>query len=142
MTDISVTPPAGGSETRTHRKLFVNLPVKDLDRSVTFFTALGFGFDAAYTDERAAAMEVNQEAFVMLLVEDFFSTFTGKPVPATNEVVMALSATSPAEVDELVRKALAAGGSSAQDPVSDGPMYGWSFLDPDGHQWELIHMEL
>ena len=140
MTDISVTPPVDGPGAATNRTIFVNLPVKDLARSVAFFSALGFGFDADFTDERATAMVVNHDAFVMLLVEDFFSTFTGTAVPATSEVVMALSASSPEEVDQLVRTALASGGSRAQDPVSDGPMYGWSFLDPDGHQWELIHM--
>jgi uncharacterized protein len=122
------------------RKIFVNLPVKDLARSVGFFTELGFVFNPAFTDERAAAMVVSDEAFVMLLVEEFFTTFTGKPVPTTNEVVVALSADSPDEVDHLVAKALAAGGSKAQDRVADGPMYGWSFLDPDGHHWELIYL--
>jgi len=122
--------------------MFVNLPVQDLDRAVTFFTALGFRFSPQFTDERAAAMVVNEEAFVMLLVQDFFTMFTGQPVPATSEVVVALSASSPDEVDELVARALAAGGAQAQDKVSDGPMYGWSFLDPDGHHWELIHLAL
>jgi uncharacterized protein len=122
------------------RQVFVNLPVRDLRRSVAFFTALGFAFRPDFTDHRATAMAVNDEAFVMLLVEDFFTTFTGQPVPGTREVVLALSAGSREEVDGLVQRALAAGGSRAQDPISDGPMYGWSFLDPDGHQWELIHM--
>jgi len=124
------------------RTVFVNLPVKDLDRSVGFFTALGFTFNDRFTDERATAMVLNDEAFVMLLVEDFFTTFTGKSVPSPSEVVIALSAESPAEVDDLVTRALAAGGAPAQDRIVDGPMYGWSFLDPDGHHWELIHMEL
>ena len=124
------------------RMIFVNLPVQDLDRSVAFFTALGFGFDAGFTDARAAAMVVNDEAFVMLLAREFFSTFTGQPVPPTREVVLALSAGSADEVDELVGRALVSGGAKAQDKISDGPMYGWSFLDPDGHQWELIHMAL
>ena len=122
------------------RKVFVNLPVRDLDRSVAFFTSLGFAFHPQFIDHRATAMVVNDDAFVMLLVEDFFTTFTGQPVPATREVVIALSASSPAEVDDLVGRALAAGGAEAQDQVSDGVMYGWSFLDPDGHHWELIHM--
>jgi predicted lactoylglutathione lyase len=124
------------------RKVFVNLPVRDLRRSVAFFTALGFTFDGESTDERATAMVVNGDAFVMLLVEDFFTTFTGTPVPATSEVVIALSAGSADEVDDLVARALEAGGTRAQDKVRDGPMYGWSFLDPDGHHWELIHMDL
>ncbi|MBW8749991.1 MAG: VOC family protein [Propionibacteriales bacterium] len=122
--------------------MFVNLPVKDLDLSVRFFTGLGFTFNPDFTDERATAMIVNEEAFVMLLVEDFFTTFTGKPVPSPSEVVIALSAESPGEVDDLVERALASGGAKAQERIADGPMYGWSFLDPDGHHWELIHMDL
>jgi uncharacterized protein len=123
------------------RKVFVNLPVRDLDRSMAFFRALGFAFRPEFTDDRATAMVLNDDAFVMLLVEDFFTTFTGQPVPATSETVLALSAGSPAEVDDLVGRALAAGGGRAQDPVRDGPLYGWSFLDPDGHHWELIHLD-
>ncbi len=126
----------------TPRTVFVNLPVKDLDLSVRFFTGLGFTFNPDFTDERATAMIVNEEAFVMLLVEDFFTTFTGKPVPSPSEVVIALSAESPGEVDDLVERALASGGAKAQERIADGPMYGWSFLDPDGHHWELIHMDL
>jgi uncharacterized protein len=137
MTDSSVTAPVPRA-----RKIFVNLPVRDLDRAVVFFTELGFGFDAAFTDRRAAAMAVNDDAFVMLLEEDYFSTFTGQPVPTTREAVVALSADSPEEVDDLVTRALAAGGAPAQDRISDGALYGWSFLDPDGHQWELIHLDL
>jgi predicted lactoylglutathione lyase len=124
-----------------NRKIFVNLPVTDLDRSVGFFTGLGFTFNAQFTDDRAGAMVISEDAFVMLLVEDFFRTFTGTPAAQSSEVVIALSAGSPAEVDDLVARALASGGAPAQDKISDGPMYGWSFLDPDGHHWELIHMD-
>lgn len=141
MTDNSVEAD-GGATPGPSRKVFVNLPVRHLDRSVAFFTGLGFRFDPGFTDERAAAMVVNDDAFVMLLVEDFFSTFTGQPVPRTREAVIALSAASREEVDALVGRALVSGGAPAQEPMADGPMYGWSFLDPDGHQWELIHMEL
>jgi predicted lactoylglutathione lyase len=119
----------------------VNLPVADLARSRAFFTTLGFSFNPDFTDDRAAAMVVGDESFVMLLVEDFFTSFTGQPLPDTREVVIALSAESPSEVDELVGRALAAGGAPAQEPIADGPMYGWSFLDPDGHHWELIHLD-
>ena len=124
------------------RKMFVNLPVADLPRSVAFFSALGFRFDPEFTNDQGAAMVVSDDGFVMLLVEPFFTTFTGQPVPSTREVVIALSADSPAEVDDLVERALAAGGAKAQDKLVDGPMYGWSFLDPDGHHWELINMGL
>jgi predicted lactoylglutathione lyase len=124
----------------TPRTLFVNLPVRDLARSVGFFTALGFEFNPDFTDDRAAAMVVGDGAFVMLLVEEFFSTFTGRTPTYGSGVVTALSADSPQEVDAMVARAIAAGGGKAQDRVADGPMYGWSFLDPDGHHWELIHM--
>jgi predicted lactoylglutathione lyase len=134
--------PAGTATTVGTRKVFVSLPVKDLTRSVRFFTGLGFTFNPEYTDERATAMIVNDHAFVMLLVEDFFTSFTGKPVPSPSEVIVAVSAESPQEVDELVEHALASGGAKAQERIVDGPMYGWSFLDPDGHHWELIHMGL
>jgi len=126
----------------TSRKVFVSLPVKDLDRSVRFFTGLGFAFDSQLTDDRATAMVVNEHTFVMLLAEDFFTTFTGKPVPPPSEVVIGLSARSSREVDQLVARALDSGGAASQDPISDGPMYGWSFLDPDGHHWEVIHLDL
>lgn len=142
MTDNSTNESPTTSAAPGPRKVFVNLPVRDLGRAMTFFSALGFAFDPGFTDERATAIIVNDDAFVMLLVEDFFSTFTGQPVPATREAVIALSARSRREVDDLVERALAAGGRPAQDRVVDGPMYGWSFLDPDGHQWELIHMDL
>jgi predicted lactoylglutathione lyase len=122
------------------RTMFVNLPVSDLRRSVSFFSALGFTFNGAFTDDRAAAMVVGDEVFVMLLVEDFFTTFTGQPVPTTREVVLALSAESSGEVEALVTRALELGGRPAQDRIIDGPMYGWSFLDLDGHHWELIYM--
>jgi uncharacterized protein len=123
------------------RKVFVSLPVKDLDRSVAFFTGLGFALDAR-PDGRATAMVLNVGAFVMLLDEGLFTTFTGKPVPPPSEVIVTLSASSREEVDDLVGRALASGGSAAQDRIVDGPMYGWSFLDLDGHHWELIHMGL
>ena len=142
MTDNSVITRPDAPGRPATRKVFVNLPVRDLARSVAFFSGLGFTFDEQFTDERATAMVVNDDAFVMLLVEDFFSTFTGQPVPATREAVIALSAVSREEVDDLVARALATGGARAQEPMADGPMYGWSFLDPDGHQWELIHMDL
>jgi predicted lactoylglutathione lyase len=139
MNECSERPNGAGA---LPRKVFVSLPVKDLDRSVRFFTGLGFAFDAGFTDHRATAMVVNDDAFVMLLVEDFFTTFTGKPVPTPSEVVIGLSAQSPQEVDALVELALGSGGSASQDRIADGPMYGWSFRDPDGHHWELIHMDL
>jgi predicted lactoylglutathione lyase len=126
-------------------QMFVNLPVKDLQRSVAFFTELGFSFDENMTDERATAMIVNDGAYVMLLTEPFFEEFTKRPVAdatGSTEVIVALTADSPAAVDELVTKALAAGGSPSNDRSTDGPMYVWSFQDPDGHLWEVFHFDV
>ena len=126
------------------RKVFVNLPVKDLDKAVDFFTRLGFEFNPQFTDENATCMVLSDEAFVMLLVEDFFKTFTKKDLPdATTQVgtIMALSAPSRAAVDELVNEALLAGGQPANDPMDHGFMYAWSFHDLDGHLWEVFWMD-
>jgi uncharacterized protein len=126
------------------RKIFVNLAVRDLERSVAFFTELGFAFDPRFTDERATCMIVSEEAFVMLLTEPFFETFTKRERCDTTkqtEGLFALSCESRAEVDEMVQRAIAAGGQPAMDPMDHGFMYGWSFYDPDGHHWELVWMD-
>ena len=130
--------------TATSRKIFVNLAVEDLARSVDFFTKLGFSFDPRFTDEQATCMIVSDEAFVMLLVQDRFQDFTKKELvdPTTHtEAILAVSAESREGVDELADKALQAGGSPANDPVDMGFMYGRSFHDPDGHLWEVIWMD-
>jgi predicted lactoylglutathione lyase len=121
------------------RQIFVNLPVRDLDRSVAFFTALGFSFNPQFTDENATCMLVGENIFVMLLVEPYFQTFTGKPVSdATKqtEVLLALALDSRAAVDALVAKVVAAGGRVTQPARDLGFMYQQSFADLDGHQWE------
>ena len=126
------------------RKIFVNLAVEDLGRSVDFFTQLGFTFDPRFTDEQATCMVVSEEAFVMLLVKERFKDFTTKElVDSTRqtEAILALSAESREQVDELVQKALAAGGRPANDPMDPGFMYAWSFQDPDGHLWEVVWMD-
>lgn len=128
----------------TATKIFLNLPVKDLDASIAFFTKLGFESDPRFTDENATCMIVNDDAYVMLLVEDFFKSFTKKDIcdaTTTTEAIVALSAESRDAVNDLVTKALDAGGSRANDPMDEGPMYGWSFHDPDGHLWEIIYMD-
>ncbi len=126
------------------RKMFVNVAVKDLDRSVEFFKELGFTFDPRFTDEQATCMIVSDEAFVMLLQEDRFSDFTSKHLTDSRvqiEAIVAVSASSREEVDELVEKALAAGGAPASDPIDMGFMYTRSFQDPDGHSWEVVWMD-
>jgi uncharacterized protein len=128
----------------TSRKIFVNLAVKDLQRTIAFFTALGFEFDPRFTDEQATCMIVSEDAYVMLLVDERFKDFTKKAIAdstTATEVIVALSAESREQVDELADKALRAGGSPANDPMEMGFMYGRSFHDPDGHLWELIWMD-
>ena len=126
-------------------KIFVNLPVKDLDKSVTFFTALGYTFNPQFTNEKATCMIISEDIFVMLLVESFFQNFTKKEIAdATKctESIICLSADSREEVDGLVSKAIAAGGSAPNAKQDQGPMYGHGFQDLDGHLWEVMYMDL
>jgi predicted lactoylglutathione lyase len=130
--------------TTTPRKLFVNLAVRDLKRSMQFFSTLGFTFNPKFTDDNAACMIVSDEAFVMLLTEPFFKTFTRREVCNTTrhtEGLFALSCDSRDEVDQVVKKAVSAGGAHAMEPQDHGFMYGWSFYDPDGHHWEAFWMD-
>lgn len=126
------------------RKIFVNLPIRDMARSHAFFEALGFSFNPQFTNEQGACMVVGEDIFVMLLVEPFFRTFTRKPVAnarETTEVLVCLSCDSREEVDALVKKALAAGGTAPNAPQDHGFMYGHGFEDLDGHVWELVWMD-
>ena len=126
------------------RSLYVNLPVKDLERTVDFFTALGFAFNPMFTDENATCMIVNDGASVMLLVESYFATFTKKPLAdahAVTETLLALSLVSRAEVDDFIAKALAKGAVEYAEPKDLGFMYQHSYQDLDGHLWELFHMD-
>ena len=125
-------------------KIFVNLPVKDLNRSKVFFAALGYTFDTRFTDETAACLVISDTIYAMLLTEAKFREFTPKPLcDATNstEVLICLSCESRAQVDDLVRRAIAAGGTTYAEPKDYGFMYGHGFQDLDGHIWELISME-
>ncbi len=125
-------------------KIFVNLPVEGLDRSMTFFRTLGFDFNPQFTDETAACMVVAENICVMLLTHDKFKDFTPKSIcdaSKSTEVLVCLSRESRAEVDDMVRNAVAAGGSTYNEPQDHGFMYGHGFQDPDGHIWELVYME-
>lgn len=125
------------------RMIFVNLPVKDLAASKEFFTELGFGFNPEYSDDKAACLVIDDNIFVMLLVEDFFKTFINNEISDSTkatEVLTCLSMGSKAEVDETVAKAIAAGGKPWKPIMDEGPMYGGSFQDLDGHVWELMYM--
>ena len=125
-------------------KIFVNLPVKNLSQSIEFFTKLGFSFVAQFTDETATCMIVSDDIFVMLLTHDKFKTFTPKAIcdaTKSTEVLVCLSSESREKVDDMVRKAVAAGGTTYNDPQDHGFMYGHGFQDVDGHIWELMYME-
>lgn len=124
-------------------QLFVNLPVKDLNRSIDFFTKLGFEFDPKLSDDNGTCMIVNKDSFVMLITEDLFQLFTTKPIcdsKKCSQMAISLSAQSREKVDELVNKALKAGGLEASEPQDHEWMYGRSFNDLDGHIWAILHM--
>jgi len=126
------------------RQIFVNLPVKDLERSKQFFSSLGFSFNPQFTDENAACLVIENDAiYAMLLREPFFKTFTPRAIAdakKSTEVLIALSCSSDQEVNDLVRKASTAGGKATREPEDHGFMYQHAFEDPDGHIWELFHM--
>ncbi|WP_332685471.1 VOC family protein [Bosea sp. (in: a-proteobacteria)] len=124
--------------------IFVNLPVKDLAKSMDFFKALGFSFNPQFTDETAACMVISDTIFAMLLTHEKFASFSPKPVADTNqaiEVLIALSRDNREAVDAIVKAALAAGGSTFSEPQDHGFMYAHAFRDLDGHVWEVMWMD-
>jgi uncharacterized protein len=126
-------------------KIFVNLPVKDLNRTVKFFTKLGFSFNPQFTDENATCMVIGEDIFVMLLVEKFFKSFTKKEICDSTkdaEVIVALSAESRENVDQMINRVMQAGGRESREPQDHGWMYGRGFQDIDGHLWEIIYMDI
>lgn len=125
------------------RMIFPNLAVRDLPRTKAFFSALGFHYNAQFTDDNAACLVINELASVMLLREEFFKSFTTRPLcdaRTHTEVLLALSCESREEVDRMVEIALANGGSPAMPAQDMGFMYSWSFYDPEGHHWEVLWM--
>jgi uncharacterized protein len=125
-------------------KIFVNLPVSNLKKSIEFFTKLGFTFNPQFTDETATCMIVAEDIFVMLLTKEKFKTFTPKEIvdaTKSTEVLVGLSAEKRERVDELVRQAVAAGGTTYNEPQDHGFMYGHGFQDLDGHIWEIFYMD-
>ena len=126
------------------RKIFVNLPVQDLKISMNFFSSLGFNFNQQFSDDTAACMIITEDIYAMLLTHAKFKEFTPNPIcdaTKSTEVLVCLSCDSRAAVDEMVRKAIAGGGKTYNQPQDHGFMYGHGFQDPDGHIWELIYME-
>lgn len=125
-------------------QIFVNLPVNDLDKSVAFFTRLGYTFNPQFTNEKATCMIISDTIYVMLLTVPFFQTFTTKEIVDAHkavESIICLSADSKDEVNQMVDKAVAA-GATVPNPASDyGFMYQHSFEDLDGHHWEFVWMD-
>lgn len=124
--------------------IFVNLPVKDLAKSMAFFEALGFSFNPQFTDETAACMVISDTIFTMLLTHEKFAGFSPKPIADTDkttEMLIALSRDDREAVDAIVKAALAAGGSTFNEPQDHGFMYGHAFRDLDGHVWEVFWMD-
>jgi predicted lactoylglutathione lyase len=125
-------------------KIFVNLPVKNLDRAIAFYTSLGHKVNPQFTDETAACIVISDDIYVMLLTLPKFQEFTPKEIcdaVKSTEVLLALSCENRGEVDDLVRKAQAAGGSTYAEPKDYGFMYQHGFQDPDGHIWEVFYMD-
>ena len=125
-------------------KIFLNLPVRDLNKTIEFFTKLGFKFNPQFTDENATCMIVGEDIFVMLLVEKFFMTFTKKEISDTSkntEMIVALSMESKEKVDQMINKVVEAGGKESREAQDHGWMYGRSFEDINGHLWEVFYMD-
>ena len=133
-----------GTRPAVPRKLFVNIPVRDVQRSIRFFEDLGFTFNTQFTDATATCMLVGEDAYFMLLTREKFASFSkrppGDPMKETS-ALYALAVESRAAVDAMVKKAIAAGGSTSDEPEDHGFMYEWSFRDLDGHGWGVFWMD-
>ncbi|MET7637406.1 VOC family protein [Streptomyces sp. NPDC005438] len=125
--------------------IFVNLPVKDLAASTAFFEKLGYSKNPEFSDENASCVVFNDTVYAMLLTEPFFQGFSKKDIPdtaRTAQMLLCLGAESRQQVDGLVDSAIAAGGKTHGETMEEGPMYGRSFTDLDGHIWEVVHMDM
>ncbi|MDK3021010.1 VOC family protein [Cupriavidus taiwanensis] len=128
-----------------NQQIFVNLPVRDLQKSIAFFTQLGFSFNPQFTDDTATCMIVGENIFVMLLTEAKFRSFSPNEIcdaRKATEVLVCLSMETRARVDEMVNAAVLAGGNTYKPPMDLGFMYGHGFQDLDGHVWELVYMDM
>jgi len=129
----------------TAQQMFVNLPVADLDKSIEFFTAVGFEFNPTFTDETGTCMVLGENLYAMLLTKEKFKSFTPLPVSdatKATEVLVCLMFESRAKVESIVAKALAAGATRCRPVEDHGFMLNDNFRDPDGHIWEIAHMDM
>lgn len=127
------------------KKIFINLPVSDVQKAMAFYTAIGFVNNPQFTDETAACMVVSDEIYVMLLINSRFKEFTKKEIGnnhLTASVINSLSVDSLEEVNSIADKALKAGGKESNEPIDYGYMQHRSFEDLDGHLWEIVYMDM
>jgi len=125
-------------------KIFLNLPVKDLEKSIQFFTQLGFSFNPKFTNDQGTCMIIGDKSFAMLLTEEFYKTFTNKAIcdaSKSSEVLISISVESREKADDIIAKVLKAGGSEYMEAKDYGWMYQRSFLDLDNHHWEVFFMD-
>jgi len=125
------------------KQIYLNLPIKDLEKTKEFFAKLGLEFNQQFSDENAACLIIGENIYAMLLVEKYFKTFIKKEISDSKkytEIITALSVESKERVDELVDKAIEAGGRELREPQDHGFMYGRAFEDLDGHIWEVFYM--
>ena len=126
------------------KQIYVNLPVKNLNKSKEFFSKLGFTFNSKFTDENAACMIIGENIFVMLLLEKFFKSFINKEISnakKSTEVLLAITVENRKKVDEIIKKAIESGAIETREPQDHGWMYGRAFEDLDGHVWEIFYMD-
>jgi predicted lactoylglutathione lyase len=125
-------------------QIFLNLPVKELNKSMEFFSQLGFSFNPKFTDEKAACMIIGDKSFAMLITEEFYKTFTNKTIcdaSKSSEVLISISVESRKKVDEIIAKVIKAGSSEYMVAKDYGWMYHRSFMDLDNHHWEVFFMD-
>ena len=128
-----------------HKQIFVNLAVADLPAARAFFASLGLSFNEQFSNDQGACLVLGENIHAMLLVKDFFKTFIDKQIAdatTSTETLLCLSCESRQEVDSVVARAVAAGGRATRPPQDHGFMYGHGFEDLDGHQWELVYMDM
>lgn len=128
------------------KEIFVNLPIKDLEKTKEFWATLGFSFNPQFTDDKAAALILGENIFAMLITEPFYKTFIAKKEIAdsskTSEVINAVSVENKEAVDELVDKAISSGATKYKETDDYGWMYSRSFQDLDGHLWEVLYIDI
>ncbi|WP_042150192.1 VOC family protein [Paucisalibacillus sp. EB02] len=126
------------------KNIFINLPVKDVKKSTNFLTEIGFELNTQFSNESTSSIIINDNIFALIMNEERFKEFSKKEIVDTttaSEAIFCLSAESREQVDELVNKALSAGGKTDTEPQDHGFMYGWGFQDLDGHLWEVVYMD-